>query len=172
MEQITDNYFTTAQAAARLGVTPSAIRKAISERKLAAVKMSRRLTLIDPSDLEAYERRHHGRKGWAKRRGEVTPEAVPVRPTLAEIREGVRLLSAQERYKLMAADPEVLGLAYADLGRAVMSSLRSLAKSLRESDQKLPPFIIPDAGSQQRTEEPSQREPAAPDQPPSDGEEL
>jgi len=66
VDQIDDQYLTTAQAAARLGITESGVRRMILRGKLAAWKPSPRTILIRREDIETAERSKAGRP---KRKG-------------------------------------------------------------------------------------------------------
>lgn len=55
-------YLTSAQAAARLGVKPEAIRRAHRRRQLAAVQLDERSYGFRQEDLDQYVKRYHRQK--------------------------------------------------------------------------------------------------------------
>ena len=59
-------YYTTAEAAAQLGVSHSAIRFAIANGTLASVEVNPRLNMVSAASLEQYRRAHLGRRGRPK----------------------------------------------------------------------------------------------------------
>ena len=61
-------FLTVREAAETLGLTQSAIRRAIFDGTMEAEKIGRRLNVIAPEAVDRYRREHLGRKGWDKRR--------------------------------------------------------------------------------------------------------
>lgn len=59
-------YYTTAEAAARLGVSHSAVRFAITNGTLESVEVNPRLNMVPEVSLEHYRRAHLGRRGRPK----------------------------------------------------------------------------------------------------------
>ncbi len=52
-------WLTTAQAAARLEVTPRQVRRLLADRRIRHVRRSPRDLRVDPDDLELYRRGRH-----------------------------------------------------------------------------------------------------------------
>ncbi len=70
--------FTTAEAAAQLGITPDAVRVAVRSGTIAFVRINPRLHMITKDAIDAYRRDHLGRVGRPprrKRRKRVAPAA-------------------------------------------------------------------------------------------------
>lgn len=59
-------YYTTAEAAAQLGVSHSAIRFAVANGTLESVEINPRLNMVSAASLEQYRRTHLGRRGRPK----------------------------------------------------------------------------------------------------------
>jgi hypothetical protein len=57
------DFLTVAKAAEELGITPSALRTAISEGRLKRKLLHKRTSLIARQEMERYRREHLGRQG-------------------------------------------------------------------------------------------------------------
>ena len=71
--------FTTAEAAAQLGITPDAVRVAVRSGTIAFVRINPRLHMITKDAIDAYRRDHLGRVGRPSRKKR-RKRAPPVAP--------------------------------------------------------------------------------------------
>jgi excisionase family DNA binding protein len=62
-----NGYYTTAEAAQILGLTPGSVRGAVTRGTLAATKIAHR-SLVSAAELERYQREVQGTQGWQTRR--------------------------------------------------------------------------------------------------------
>ncbi len=69
--------FTTAEAAAQLGITPDAVRAAVRIGSIAVVRINPRLHMVTQDAIEAYRRDHLGRVGRPPRKTRRKRAAAP-----------------------------------------------------------------------------------------------
>ena len=74
-------YYTTAEAAAQLGVSHSAIRFAIANGTLESVEVNPRLNMVSAASLEQYRRAHLGRRGRPKGSRNKATDSLPLHDT-------------------------------------------------------------------------------------------
>lgn len=64
-----EGFYTIAEAAAVLGLTASAVRAAIANKRLATMdKIGARLNRLAVEEVERYQREQQNRRGWARRK--------------------------------------------------------------------------------------------------------
>jgi excisionase family DNA binding protein len=96
MSNATGEGITTTEAAERLGVTPNAVRLAISRGSLRATKIGQR-RIVMPADLEEYQRLNPGlRAAWQRRKAKGAPIIRPLPATQLDIHDA-RARMARER---------------------------------------------------------------------------
>ena len=76
----TPAYLTVNEAAELLGMTAGGVRKAITDKRLLAIKRSERKTLVPRVSIEAYQARLNGG-------GPVYPERPPIAPLAVRVEE-------------------------------------------------------------------------------------
>jgi Helix-turn-helix domain len=70
---ITPDLFTVTEAAAELGLSPSALRSAINYGSLHPIRLDRRTNMLSREEVERYRREHLGQRG--KRKNKKQPAA-------------------------------------------------------------------------------------------------
>jgi hypothetical protein len=60
---ITPDLFTVTEAAAELGLSPSALRSAINYGSLHPIRLDRRTNMLSREEIERYRREHLGQRG-------------------------------------------------------------------------------------------------------------
>ncbi len=68
--EVEGTFYTTAQAAAALGLSHDRVRGAVREGTLKATKVNARLNLISAEAIEEYRRHHLGRPGRPRRKSD------------------------------------------------------------------------------------------------------
>lgn len=71
--EIARDWYTTAEAAVELGLTPTSVRKAIACGRLTPTRIHARLNVITHAELERYRRETLGRRGPKPRSPHGTP---------------------------------------------------------------------------------------------------
>lgn len=62
------DWYTTAEAAAELGLSPASLRDALRRGAIHAIALTPHLRAYTREEIERYRREHLGRSGWATRR--------------------------------------------------------------------------------------------------------
>ena len=89
------DWYTTAEAAAELGLSPASLRDALRRGAIHATALTPHLRTYTREEIERYRREHLGRSGWATRRA--LPGCAATRDRRAPSHAGAHVTGAGER---------------------------------------------------------------------------